>query len=423
MINTKELRQNSQKIAQQLARKGYQFPLETYQQLEQQRQGLQSEQQALQQKRNDSAKTIGIAKAKGEDTEPLKRAVSDLKTQLDTLTTQLDKVQHKLDGLLHNMPNIPDSSVPDGTDESQNTVVKVVGNIPDFSFTIQDHVALVENKGWLDNAAQRMSGSRFAVLRGPLARLHRALAQFMLDLQIEHGYEEINPPIIINDNSLFGTGQLPKFEADLFRIDKNDDSQRAFYLAPTAEVPLTNLFADRIFTVNQLPQKVVAHTACFRSEAGASGKDTRGLIRMHQFEKIELVQATHPEQSMQALEEMLSHAEAVLEALEIPYRVIELCAGDLGFSAAKTYDIEVWIPSQNTYREISSVSNCNDFQARRMQARFKTGNDKPQLLHTLNGSGLAVGRTLVAVLENYQQKNGDIAIPAALQQLMGHNSI
>jgi seryl-tRNA synthetase len=349
--------------------------------------------------------------------------------ELQALTEKLTVVQSQLNNFLLNIPNIPHESVPSGKDESANQEVLRWGNIPSFDFPVKDHVDLATPLGLDFDSAVKLTGSRFAVMHGQIARLHRALAQFMLDNHIQIGYHEVAVPFIVNAESMKGTGQLPKFEADLFKVprkvggDDQDESVEAayenFYLIPTAEVPVTNLMRDTITPAEQLPKKFVAHTPCFRSEAGSYGRDTRGMIRQHQFEKVELVQITKPEASMAALEELTSHAEAILQKLELPYRKVLLCTGDMGFGSVKTYDLEVWLPAQNTYREISSCSNMGDFQARRMQARFKTGQDKPELVHTLNGSGLAVGRTGVAILENYQQADGSIKIPKALQPYMG----
>jgi seryl-tRNA synthetase len=375
------------------------------------------------------AKAVGMKKGKGEDASAEITESTLVNQELQTLTEKLTVVQAQLNDFLLNIPNIPHESVPTGKDESANQEVLRWGNIPTFDFPVKDHVDLATPLGLDFDSAVKLTGSRFAVMHGQIARLHRALAQFMLDNHIQIGYHEVAVPFIVNADSMKGTGQLPKFEADLFKVprkvggDDQDESVEAayenFYLIPTAEVPVTNLMRDTITPAEQLPKKFVAHTPCFRSEAGSYGRDTRGMIRQHQFEKVELVQITKPEASMAALEELTAHAEAILQKLDLPYRKVLLCTGDMGFGSLKTYDLEVWLPAQNTYREISSCSNMGDFQARRMQARFKTGQDKPELVHTLNGSGLAVGRTGVAILENYQQADGSIKIPKALQPYMG----
>jgi seryl-tRNA synthetase len=390
---------------------------------------VQSRSEELQAKRNQLAKAVGMKKGKGEDASAEITESTLVNQELQTLTEKLTVVQAQLNDFLLNIPNIPHESVPTGKDESANQEVLRWGNIPTFDFPVKDHVDLATPLGLDFDSAVKLTGSRFAVMHGQIARLHRALAQFMLDNHIQIGYHEVAVPFIVNADSMKGTGQLPKFEADLFKVprkvggDDQDESVEAayenFYLIPTAEVPVTNLMRDTITPAEQLPKKFVAHTPCFRSEAGSYGRDTRGMIRQHQFEKVELVQITKPEASMAALEELTAHAEAILQKLDLPYRKVLLCTGDMGFGSLKTYDLEVWLPAQNTYREISSCSNMGDFQARRMQARFKTGQDKPELVHTLNGSGLAVGRTGVAILENYQQADGSIKIPKALQPYMG----
>lgn len=418
MLDTRLLRTNLEEIAAQLATRGYQLNIEEFNQLEEERKQLQVAAEELQATRNTKSKQIGQAKAKGEDIQPLLDEVANLGTELEEAKQKLSANQAVYQELLTGIPNLPHSSVPVGKDENDNAEIKRWGEPKEFSFEIKDHVSLGEiNNQQLDfELAAKLTGSRFNLMRGKVARLHRALAQFMLDTQVDkHGYEECSVPLMVNSASLFGTGQLPKFEEDLFKLE----GEHNYYLIPTSEVPLTNLVRDTIVSTDELPIKLTALSACFRSEAGAYGKDTRGMIRQHQFEKVEMVQLVHPDESFNALEEMLGHAETLLQQLELPYRVVTLCTGDMGFSAAKTYDIEVWIPSQNTYREISSISNCLDFQARRMQARYrnpKTG--KPELLHTLNGSGLAVGRCLVAVLENYQQEDGSVLIPQVLQGYM-----
>lgn len=420
MLDSRLVRTQPQEIAQQLATRGFELDVAALEQLETQRKEVQMRTEQLQSERNSSAKSIGQAKARGEDIAPLLAAVEQLGGELDTAKQQLAEIQAGLDDILLGVPNIPHESVPVGADEGGNVEVRRWGEPADFDFEVKDHVELGEQLGGLDFAnAAKLSGARFAVMRGGIARLHRALAQFMLNIHTaEHGYQEHYTPYLVQASTLQGTGQLPKFEEDLFRIDR--DGQAPLYLIPTAEVSLTNLVAGEILTAEELPIKMVAHSPCFRSEAGASGRDTRGMIRQHQFDKVELVQIVHPDKSFKALEELTGHAEKILQLLELPYRVMTLCTGDMGFSASKTYDIEVWVPSQDKFREISSCSNCTDFQARRMQARFRNPESgKPELVHTLNGSGLAVGRTLVAVIENYQQADGSIRVPQALIPYMG----
>ena len=415
MLDPKRLRSDAAAIATQLARRGYTFDLETFERLESRRKQLQTETEALQASRNKASKEIGFAKAKGLDATPLFEAVEQLKQQLGENEAALGRLQTELDDFLARVPNLPHESVPDGKDENDNLEVRRVGTPRQFDFPVKDHADLGEACGQMDfAAAAKLTGARFVVLRRDIARLHRALTQFMLDVHTrEHGYEELYVPYIVNAASLRGTGQLPKFGEDLFAL-KGQEGQD-WYLIPTAEVPVTNLLREEILDASELPKKWVAHTPCFRSEAGSAGRDTKGMIRQHQFEKVELVQAVEPGKSYQALEELTSHAEAILKKLELPYRVVALCAGDMGANAAKTYDIEVWIPSQQRYREISSCSNFEDFQARRMLARYRQPETKKnELLHTLNGSGLAVGRTLVAVLENYQQADGSWDLPSAL---------
>lgn len=419
MLDTKIVRSNPEAVAQQLAKKKYEFPLDLYNELEAKRRDIQVQTENLQNERNTRSKSIGKAKAAGEDIKPLLAEVQDLGDQLDAAKAQLTAVADELDNLLMGMPNLPDASVPDGMDEDDNVEVRRWGTPREFDFEPLDHVALGEQDGGLDfETAAKLTGSRFAVMTGIMARLHRALIQFMLDVQTnEHGYTEAYVPYLVNEDSLRGTGQLPKFGEDLFKVPFGD---RQYYLIPTAEVPVTNMVRDTIVDADRLPLKFAAHTPCFRSEAGASGKDTRGMIRQHQFEKVEMVQIVDPATSWETLEEMTGHAEAILQKLELPYRVVALCGGDLGFGAAKTYDIEVWLPGQDKYREISSISNMTDFQARRMLARSRNAETgKPELLHTLNGSGLAIGRTLVAVLENYQQADGTVIIPEVLRSYMG----
>jgi seryl-tRNA synthetase len=419
MLDTKIVRSNPEAVAQQLAKKKYEFPLDLYNELEAKRRDIQVQTENLQNERNTRSKNIGKAKAAGEDIKPLLAEVQDLGDQLDAAKAQLTAVADELDNLLMGMPNLPDASVPEGMDEDDNVEVRRWGTPREFDFEPLDHVALGEQDGGLDfETAAKLTGSRFAVMTGKMARLHRALIQFMLDVQTnEHGYTEAYVPYLVNEDSLRGTGQLPKFGEDLFKVPFGD---RQYYLIPTAEVPVTNMVRDTIVDADRLPLKFAAHTPCFRSEAGASGKDTRGMIRQHQFEKVEMVQIVDPATSWETLEEMTGHAEAILQKLELPYRVVALCGGDLGFGAAKTYDIEVWLPGQDKYREISSISNMTDFQARRMLARSRNAETgKPELLHTLNGSGLAIGRTLVAVLENYQQADGTVIIPEVLRSYMG----
>lgn len=419
MLDTKIVRANPEAVAEQLAKKHFAFPVEEFNALEAQRREVQVLTENLQNERNTRSKLIGKAKASGEDIQPLLAEVQNLGDQLDAAKNQLNDVTVALDNLLLGVPNLPDASVPAGASEDDNVEVRRWGTPKEFDFEPQDHVALGERNGELDfETAAKITGSRFAMMTGKMARLHRALIQFMLDVQTtEHGYTETYVPYMVNEDSLKGTGQLPKFGEDLFKVPFGD---RQYYLIPTAEVPVTNIVRDVIVDEAKLPLKYTSHTPCFRSEAGASGKDTRGMIRQHQFEKVEMVQVVAPEKSWDALEEMTQHAEAILQKLNLPYRVVALCGGDLGFSSAKTYDIEVWLPGQNKYREISSVSNMTDFQARRLMARWRnpeTG--KPELLHTLNGSGLAIGRTLVAVLENYQTADGRVLVPEALQPYMG----
>ncbi len=417
MLDAKLLRTDLDHVAAQLARRGFTLDVSAFQQLEARRKDLQTQTERLQADRNSRSKAIGMAKAKGEDIAPLMADVERLGRALDECKAQLEAVQTSLGAFAQGLPNLPHASVPDGRDEHDNVELRRWG-APRSAEQARDHADLGEALGLMDfAAAAKLTGARFTVLRGMLARLHRALTQFMLDVHTqEHGYEELYVPYIVNATSLFGTGQLPKFGADLFALQGEQD----WRLIPTAEVPVTNLLRDEILSAEQLPKRWVAHTPCFRSEAGAAGRDTRGMIRQHQFEKVELVQAVTPDRSYAALEELTGHAEAILRKLELPYRVVALCAGDMGFGAAKTYDIEVWLPSQNRYREISSCSNFEDFQARRMLARYRDpATKKPELLHTLNGSGLAVGRTLVAVLENYQQADGSIVIPAALRPYLG----
>ena len=418
MLDPKFIRSNPEEVAQLLIKKGYKFPVEEFNALENQRRDVQVESERLQNERNTRSKNIGKAKAAGEDIAPLLAEVSTLGEQLDAAKEQLKVVQEQMDALLMGMPNIPHESVPAGLSEDDNIEIRKWGEPTQLDFEPKDHVDLGELNGGLDFAtAAKITGARFAVLRGGIARMHRALIQFMLDTHTaEHGYQETYVPYLVNADSLRGTGQLPKFEEDLFKVP----GERDYYLIPTAEVPVTNIVRDEIVDAEQMPLKFVAHTPCFRSEAGSHGRDTRGMIRQHQFEKVELVHIVEPAKSWDALEELIGNAEKILQMLNLPYRVVTLCGGDLGFSAAKTYDIEVWLPGQQKYREISSCSNMEDFQARRMMARWRnpeTG--KPELVHTLNGSGLAVGRTLVAILENYQTAEGKVTVPEALLPYMG----
>jgi seryl-tRNA synthetase len=413
MLDPKRLRIEPDRVREQLARRGFAFDLEKFRELESRRKVLQTETEQLQAERNLRSKAIGQAKGRGEDIQPHMTEMEALKNRVETNAAALDALQREIEDLLQGVPNIPHPSVPDGRDETSNVEVRRWGK-PRPGDNVKDHVDLGEALGQMDfAAAAKLTGARFVVLRRELARLHRALIQLMLDMHTrEHGYEELYVPYMVNAASLRGTGQLPKFGADLFSVK----GEQEYWLIPTAEVPVTNLLRDEIVPWEQLPRKFVCHTPCFRAEAGAAGKDTRGMIRQHQFEKVEIVQAVPPERSYDVLEELTRHAENVLRRLELPYRVVSLCTGDLGFGSAKTYDIEVWMPSQNRYREISSCSNFEDFQARRMQARFRRSpEDKPELLHTLNGSGLAVGRTLVAIIENFQDASGLIAVPYALQ--------
>jgi seryl-tRNA synthetase len=418
MLDAKQLRADPAAVAANLARRGFTLDVAAYTQLEEQRKVAQVESDRVRAERNANAKAVGMAKGKGEDASALLARAEELTHQLATSDAAIAKVQQELDAWQLGLPNTLHASVPEGRDESANVEVRKSGTLRTFDFTPKDHVEIGEHLGGLDfETAAKISGARFSVMRGRLARLHRALAQFMLDLHTrEHGYTELYVPYLVNASTLQGTGQLPKFEADLFRVQ----GEQSFYLIPTAEVPATNLVRERIVEASTLPMKFVAHTPCFRSEAGAAGKDTRGLIRQHQFEKVELVQIVKPADSYAALEELTGHAEKVLQALELPYRVIALCAGDVGFASAKTYDLEVWLPAQNKYREISSCSNCEAFQARRMHARWRNDTTgKPEPLHTLNGSGVAVGRALVAVLENYQNADGSVTVPAVLRPYMG----
>lgn len=418
MLDPRLLRSDIEQTAKKLAKRGFILDVEDYNHLEERRKSLQMATQDLQNERNTRSKSIGKAKASGQDISPLLDQVSELGTKLDDAKAALEQVQSALNIFYQETPNIPDDEVPEGKDESENVEILRWGEPKTFDFEVKDHVDVAANIGnGLDfETAAKLSGSRFVVMNGSVARMHRALAQFMLDVHTqEHGYHEVYVPYLVNSDSLYGTGQLPKFGEDLFHTKPATEEGQGMSLIPTAEVPLTNIARDKIFSDTELPIKMTAHTPCFRSEAGSYGKDTRGLIRQHQFDKVEMVQLVHPDNSMQALEELTSHAESILKQLQLPYRKVILCTGDMGFGACKTYDLEVWLPAQETYREISSCSNMGDFQARRMQARYKSKDmKKPELLHTLNGSGLAVGRTLVAILENYQQADGSVRVPDIL---------
>ncbi|MBV6423685.1 MAG: Serine--tRNA ligase [Steroidobacteraceae bacterium] len=418
MLDPKLLRTDPDAVARNLARRGYELDVSLFRRLEERRKGLAIETDRLRAERNQHSKAIGAAKARGEDIAPLMARGEALAGEVARIDGELAVVQNELDAWLLGIPNLLDASVPEGRDETGNVEVRRVGEPRRFDFEPKDHVAIGDGLDGFDfDVASRLAGARFAVMRGGVARLHRALAQFMLDLHTrDHGYTEVYVPYLVSRATLTGTGQLPKFEQDLFAVPHDP----SLFLIPTAEVPVTNLMRDRIVAAADLPLRYVAHTPCFRSEAGAHGKDTRGLIRQHQFDKVELVQIVRPADSPQALEELTAHAEAVLKALELPYRVVALCGGDIGFASAKTYDLEVWLPGQGKYREISSCSNCDAFQARRMQARWRNPDSaKPEPVHTLNGSGVAVGRALVAVLENYQRADGGVTIPGVLRPYMG----
>ncbi|HEX8615393.1 MAG TPA: serine--tRNA ligase [Telluria sp.] len=422
MIDIQLLRKDIDNVAARLASRKFQLDVAGFNALEAERKAIQTRTEDLQSKRNSLSKQIGMLKGKGEDTSAVMAEVAGLGDELKANETALGEVQAKLAVFMEAVPNLPHASVPTGTDESGNVEVRKVGTPPSFDFEVRDHVDVGAALGLDLVTAVKLTGSRFSVMKGGIARLHRALAQYMLDTHTgEHGYTECYTPYMVNADSLRGTGQLPKFEADLFSVKKGgaEGDGETFYLIPTSEVSLTNTVRDEIVAIESLPIKMTAHTPCFRSEAGSAGRDTRGMIRQHQFDKVELVQVVHPDTSYDVLEQMVGHAEAILKGLGLPYRVMSLCTGDMGFGATKTYDLEVWLPAQNTYREISSLSNCEAFQARRMQARFRNAAGKPELLHTLNGSGLAVGRTLVAVLENYQQADGSVVIPDVLQPYMG----
>lgn len=422
MLDPKLLRTQPDYVAERLAIRGFDLDRVKLEKLEAQRKSLQIQMQDLQNERNQRAKNIGLAKAQGRDIQPLLDEVEGLKIKLEDIETHFSAVEDELNNYYQILPNLPHETVPHGSSEQDNVEIKRWGHTRQFDFPIKDHVELGERNNLMDFAtATKLTGARFVVLNGRLARLQRALIQFMLDLHTEeHGYQEVYVPYLVNQASLFGTGQLPKFTEDLFKIE----GEQAYHLIPTAEVPVTNIARDVIFEAKDLPKKYVCHTPCFRSEAGSYGRDTRGMIRQHQFEKIELVQFVRPEDSYRAHEALTAHAETVLQKLGLPYRVVALCGGDIGFCSAKTYDLEVWLPSQNCYREISSCSNFESYQARRMQARWRnpeTG--KPELLHTLNGSGVAVGRALVAIMENFQDEAGQIHIPEVLQPYMGSSNI
>jgi len=443
MLDIQLLRKDATLVAERLAARGFAFDTARFETLEAERKSIQTRTQEAQSRRNALSKQIGMMKGKGEDTAAVMAEVAGLGDEQKQLEARLSELQAELNDFLMGVPNLPHESVAHGLDETANVEVSRWGTPRQFDFPVRDHVDIGESLGQLDFAAAvKITGSRFSVMKGPLARLHRALAQFMLDVHTtEHGYTEVYVPYLVNADSMRGTGQLPKFEEDLFKVpfgledpspaeqariaavgvdsSREPVRQKYFYLIPTAEVPVTNLLRDEIVAAETLPLKFVAHTPCFRSEAGSYGRDTRGMIRQHQFDKVELVQMVKPEDSYAALEALTANAETILQRLGLPYRKMALCSGDMGFSSAKTYDLEVWLPAQNTYREISSCSNFETFQARRMQARFKAGQGKPELLHTLNGSGLAVGRTLVAVLENYQNADGSVTVPEALRPWMG----
>ncbi|MGK5052571.1 serine--tRNA ligase [Janthinobacterium sp. RB2P8] len=422
MIDIQLLRKDIATVAERLATRKFQLDVAGFTALEAERKAIQTRTEELQGKRNALSKQIGMLKGKGEDTSAVMTLVAGLGDELKADEAALTLVQAKLSDFIMAVPNLPHESAPVGTDESGNVEVRKVGTPRAFDFEVKDHVDVGAPLGLDFEVATKLTGSRFSVMKGGIARLHRALAQFMLNTHVdEHGYTECYTPYMVNADSLRGTGQLPKFEADLFSVKKGgaEGEGETFYLIPTSEVSLTNIARDEILALDQLPLKMTAHTPCFRSEAGSYGRDTRGMIRQHQFDKVEMVQVVHPDTSYQVLDEMVGHAESILQRLGLPYRVMSLCTGDMGFGATKTFDLEVWLPAQNTYREISSLSNCEAFQARRMQARFRNASGKPELAHTLNGSGLAVGRTLVAVLENYQQADGSVEIPPVLRPYMG----
>ena len=419
MLDPQLLRSDIDSVARRLAARSFTLDVAGFRAIEEERRIVQTRTEELQAARNQFAKRIGQAKAKGEDVAALMAESGHANAELADLEKRLETIRNRLEDFMLGVPNVPNDSVPQGKSSEDNVEVRKVGTPRVFSFAPRDHVDLGEGLKMLDfNAATKIAGARFALMRGSLARLHRALAQFMLDVHTqEHGYAEVYAPYLVNADSMRGTGQLPKFEADLFPVPRGDEGK--FYLIPTAEVPVTNIVRDEIVPLESLPLKFVCHSPCFRSEAGSYGKDTRGMIRNHQFDKVELVQIAHPSKSYELLEQLTGHAEVILERLELPYRVVTLCTGDMGFASAKTYDIEVWLPGQNAYREISSCSNFEAFQARRMQARYRNEKGKPELVHTLNGSGLAVGRTLIAVMENYQRVDGGLDVPAALRSYMG----
>jgi seryl-tRNA synthetase len=442
MLDIQQLRNDLDNVVSQLAKRNFAFDAAAFSKLEAERKTIQTNTEALQAKRNAASKSIGFAKSKGENTDAIMAEVAGLGDEQKAGEARLAEIQDALKNLMLNVPNLPHDSVPAGKSEADNVEVRKVGTPRKFDFVVKDHTDVGTPLGLDFDTGARMSGARFTLMRGGVAKLHRALAQFMIDTQTEkHGYEECYTPYIVSDETLQGTGQLPKFEADLFQVSFGAVKEREvgiqtkvsfnpevkitqnpinWYLIPTSEVTLTNTVRDEIIPAESLPIKLTAHTPCFRSEAGSYGKDTKGMIRQHQFDKVEMVQIVHPSTSYEALEEMVGHAENILKALELPYRVVSLCTGDMGFGAAKTYDLEVWLPAQNTYREISSVSNCEAFQARRLQARFKNAQGKMEYVHTLNGSGLAVGRTLVAVLENYQNADGSVTIPNVLRPYMNN---
>lgn len=444
MLDIQLLRNDLDNVVARLKARKFDFPAEEFRTLEADRKATQTATENLQAKRNAASKQIGIAKSKGEDASAILAEVAGLGDELKAAEAKLSEIQAKMQDLMLNVPNLPHESVPQGNDETQNVEVRKVGTPHVFDFLVKDHTDVGTPLGLDFDTGAKLSGARFTLMRGQIAKLHRAIAQFMLDTQTEqHGYTECYTPYIVNSTTLQGTGQLPKFENDLFQVSFGGSTNKSvgvdlyvntatqetsavnanWYLIPTSEVTLTNTVRDEIVSAEALPIKLTAHTPCFRSEAGSYGKDTKGMIRQHQFDKVEMVQIVHPEKSYEALEEMVGHAENILKALELPYRVVSLCTGDMGFGAAKTYDLEVWLPAQNTYREISSVSNCEAFQARRLQARFRNAQGKPELVHTLNGSGLAVGRTLVAVLENYQNADGSVTIPKVLQPYMNGKTV
>jgi seryl-tRNA synthetase len=420
MLDIQALRNDLDGVVGLLKKRGFEFDSASFSALEQERKTVQTRTQDLQAKRNNASKQIGFAKSKGEDVSAIMAEVAGLGDQLKADEARLAELQTQLQNLLLNVPNLPHATVPEGKSETDNVEVRKVGTPRTFDFEIKDHTDVGTPLGLDFDTGIKLSGARFTFMRGHIAKLHRALSQFMLDTQAQHGYEECYTPYLVNAETLTGTGQLPKFEEDLFSLNHNDSK---LYLIPTSEVTLTNTVRDEIVPLESLPIKLTAHTPCFRSEAGSYGRDTKGMIRQHQFDKVEMVQIVHPDTSYAALEEMVGHAENILKALGLPYRVVSLCVGDMGFGAAKTYDLEVWLPAQNTYREISSVSNCEAFQARRLQARFRNEQGKPELVHTLNGSGLAVGRTLVAVIENYQNADGSVTVPDVLRPYMNNLAV